>query len=102
MIPHMITDTITNDEAVIQHFIEDPEFADLYLDTVMGDGDAEEISCVKAWYDEATRRRQSATYWDALITHAEDTAQSGYNLEQTLVLLNRAIAIIKNAIPATA
>lgn len=53
-------------------------------------------------HDEATRRRQSATYWDALITHAEDTAQSGYNLEQTLSLLNRAIAIIKNALPATA
>ena len=98
----MITDTITHDEAVIQHFIEDPEFADLYLDTVIADGDTEEISCVKVWYDEATRRRQGATYWDALISHAEDTAQSGYNLEQTLVLLNKATAIIKNAVLATA
>ena len=98
----MITDTITHDEAVIQHFIEDPEFADLYLDTVIADGDTEEISCVKAWYDEATHRRQDATYWDALISHAEDTAQLGYNLEQTLALLNKAIAIIKNAVPASA
>ena len=98
----MITDTLPHDEAIIQHFIEDPEFADIYLDTVIADGDAEEISSVKALHNEATRRRQSTTYWDTLISHAEETAQSGYNLEPTLELLNRAVAIIKKAVLATA
>ena len=96
----MITDTLPHDEAIIQHFIEDPEFADIYLDTVIADGDAEEISSVKALYNEATRRKQSVSYWDTLISHAEETAQSGYKLEPTLELLNRAVAIIKKAVPA--
>ena len=52
----MITDYITHDEAVIQHFIEDPELAELYLQTVLQDGDTDEIAEVQAWYDEAKAR----------------------------------------------
>ena len=52
----MITDYVAHDEAVIRHFIEDPELAELYLQTVLQDGDTDEIAEVQAWYDEAKAR----------------------------------------------
>lgn len=47
---------VTHDEAVIRHFMEDPEFAKSYLREVLADGDPEEISEVKGWIDEARAR----------------------------------------------
>ena len=55
----MITSAITHDEAVIQHFVEDPELADLYLQTVLKDGDAAEIAEVQSWYNEAQSRKRA-------------------------------------------
>ncbi len=48
---------VEHNEAVIRHFVKDPEFATLYLQTVLADGDEEEITEVQEWYDEAQARR---------------------------------------------
>lgn len=98
----MITDYITHDEATIQSFMRDPEFADYYLQTVIHDGDAEEISEVQKWYNEAKARKTAADYWKNLISNAEITAKSGYNLENTINLVSKALLILKAAIPAGA
>ena len=48
---------ISHDEAMIQNFIEEPDYADFYLDSVLADGDTDEIALVQSWYDEAKARR---------------------------------------------
>ena len=98
----MKVDYITHEEAVIQHFIEDPEFANLYLQAVLTDGDAEEISEVQNWYDEAKSRAASTGYWGSLIDNAERTARSGQDLSTLIALLTRALGILKAAVPAGA
>ena len=52
----MIISTISHEEATIRHFIEDPSYANLYLQTVLADGDTEEIEEVKGWINEARAR----------------------------------------------
>ena len=96
----MITDTISHDEVVIQHFIEDKEFADLYLQTVLADGDAEEIREVQGWYDEAKSRTATMGYWGSLVDNAEKTARDGKNLETVIGLVSHALDILKAAAPA--
>ena len=98
----MIIDTIPHDEAVIQHFIEDPEFADLYLNTVLADGDDYEIQRVQSWYDEAKARTQKLGYWLTVVDNAEKTAKDGKNLEAVISLMTRALGILKAAVPASA
>lgn len=93
---------ISHEEATILSYMRDPGFAEYMLQEALEEGDSNEVAKIQRRIDEATRRKQSATYWDTLISHAEDTAQSGYNLEPTLELLNRAVAILKKAVPATA
>ena len=94
----MITDTISHDEAIIRHFMEDTEFADLYLHTVKDDGDEDEIAEVQAWYDEAKSRK----YWDDIVANAELTAKNGYSIKTTVVLVSRALDILKSALPVEA
>ena len=53
----MIISTVSHDEATIRHFVEDPSYAALYLQTVLADGDLEEIREVKGWVEEAKARR---------------------------------------------
>lgn len=48
---------IEHNEAVVRHFVKDPKFAELYLQTVLADGDEEEITEVQSWYNEAKERR---------------------------------------------
>ena len=98
----MVTGSIPHDEAIVQHFIEDPEFADLYLDTVTADGDALEIAQVQAWYDEAKARTQKLGYWGSIVDNAEKTALEGKNLEVIIALMTRALGILKAAVPAGA
>ena len=93
----MITGTITHDEAVIQHFIEDPEYADLYLQTVLEDGDKQEISKVVHRYEEAKLRTFNMGYWGALVENAKKTAQGGKNLDFALEQTVRAMSILKAA-----
>ena len=52
----MKTDSIRHDEAMIRHFIDDPEFAEIYLEEVLRDGGEREIRIVRDWYEEARRR----------------------------------------------
>ena len=96
----MITDYITHDEAIIEHFIDDPEFADLYLNTVIADGNDEEIAEVKAWHNEAKAQAQKLGYWESVVDNAEQTAKEGKNLETIIALMTRALGILKAAVPA--
>ena len=52
----MITSHITHDEAMINNFINEPDYADFYLSEVLKDGDDYEIQRVRYWYDEAKTR----------------------------------------------
>lgn len=86
----------------MQHFIEDPDFADLYLETVNADGDAHEIAQVQAWCNEAKTQTQKLGYWGNVIDNAEKTAQEGMNHEVIIALLTRALGILKADVPAGA
>ena len=98
----MITDYITHDEAMINNFIENPDYANELLNTILNDGDEYEIQCVQTWYNEAKRRTQETNYWNALINNAEQTAKSGYNINTVIALLSKALGILKAATPANA
>ena len=52
----MIISTVSHDEATIRHFIEDPAYAECYRQTVLADGDLEEIREVEGWIAEARAR----------------------------------------------
>ena len=98
----MIVDYVKHNEAVIQHFAEDPEYADLYLRTVIEDGDEAEIQEVRSWYNESKTRAASMSYWSSLIDNAEQTARDGQNLDAVIELVTRALGILKAAVPANA
>ncbi|MBQ7220681.1 MAG: hypothetical protein IJS28_06865 [Synergistaceae bacterium] len=98
----MVTDYVNHDEAMIQNFMNEPDYADYYLQAVLADGSPEERSKVQSWYDEAKARLSIQGYWASLIENAEQTAKSGYNLEATIGLVSRALAIMKAALPASA
>ena len=59
----MITDYITHDEAMINNFIENPDYANELLNAILNDGDEYEIQCVRTWYNEAKNRIQETNYW---------------------------------------
>ena len=44
---------------MIKSFVRDPEFADYYLETVLAEGDPEEIAGVQSWYNEAKSQVQT-------------------------------------------
>ena len=52
--------TISHEEATIQMFMEDPEFAEFFLKDIIADGNIHEIREVKGWVDEAKARRAQA------------------------------------------
>ena len=93
----MTTDYITHDEAMINDFIEHPDYANELLNTILTDGDDYEIQRVRTWYNEAKRRTQEASYWNSLINNAEHTAQSGYNLDNVIAIVTKALGILKAA-----
>ena len=97
---HNLKSCITHDEATIRSFIRDPEYADFYLQTVIADGDPDEIAETQAWYDEAKNRIKEARYWDSLAQNAEITVQRGYNIENALASINKALGILKAATTA--
>lgn len=99
---HNLKCCISHEEATIRSFIRDPQYADYYLQSVIADGDKDEIAEVQAWYNEAKTRTQETSYWNALLEHAQKTAQNGYNIEAVLHVLNEAIGIIKATVPAGA
>ena len=93
---------ISHDEAMIRSFVRDPDYADYYLKTVIADGDNDEICDVQAWYDAAKLRSQTTTYWDDILSHAQETARNGYNLNNVIASVSQALDILKAALPAHA
>ena len=52
----MKTGYVTHEEAMINDFMEDPEYAEELLNAVYSDGDDYEKARVQYWYDEARSR----------------------------------------------
>ena len=92
---------IGHDEATIRSFVRDPEYAEYYLQTVKGEGDAEEISEVQGWYDEAKVRRETEApymaYWDAMKGEAEETVRAGRGLKAVIEKVRLALEILRTA-----
>ena len=63
--------SIRHDEAMIRHFVEDPEFAELYISAVESDGDARELSIVRNWKKEADRRKALLSLEQGRILHVK-------------------------------
>ena len=88
---------ISHEEATIRSFMRDPEFAAYYLQTVLQDGDADEIAEVQYWYDEAQSRRQAQAYWDNVLDNARDAVKKGQNLSEIYLRLVEAANTVKAA-----
>lgn len=86
----MFNSCIDHDEAMIETFMENPNYANELLNAVIADGDIEEIQCVQAWYDEAKKRTQAQSYWDSLTHNAKIAIQNGLDLKFILNNLNEA------------
>ena len=94
----MITDYIEHEEATIQSYMRDPEFAEYTLREAINEGDINEAHKIQRRINEA----KSRTYWAALLSHAEDTAHNSKNLEPIIAQVSKALAILKAAVPAGA
>ena len=81
----MNVSTIEHNEAVIEHFAEDPNFAELYLQTVVKDGDEAEIAEVKSWIAHS----KNMAYWNNLAENAKIAVKAylliNYSFITTLV-----------------
>ena len=93
----MITGFTTHDEAMIKTFMEEPNYAQLYLDEVLKDGDCNEIQRVQEWYNEAKKRTQAQSYWNNLTNNAQIAIQNGLDLKIILNYLNEATKLVKAA-----
>ena len=51
---------VTHEEASIQSFMRNPDFAELVLREALADGDVREIRRVKGWVEEAKARARAA------------------------------------------
>ncbi len=96
----MITGYITQDEAMVRDFMEDPEYAEELLAMVTSDGDEYEIGRIKGWQKEAKSRVKAERYWDDIIENAEKTAKSGQNIATVIERVSEALSILKSAVPA--
>lgn len=94
----MITGSIPHEEAVIQHFIEDPELAQIMLQEAIDEGDINETRKIQRRINEA----KSRTYWAAILSHAEETAHNSNNIEAVIALVSKALGILKAAVQAGA
>ena len=98
----MITGFVSHEEAVIRHFIEDPELAEIMLQDAIADGDTDEVKKIQRRINEAKSRTASMGYWGSLVDNAEKTAREGKNLDTVIALVSRALDILKAAMPAGA
>lgn len=94
----MITGCISHDEAMIAHFIEDPELAQVMLQDAINEGDIIEIRKIQQCIDEA----KSRSYWNALIHNAEHTAKNGKNIQDVIQTVKEALNILNAAVSASA
>ena len=51
---------VAHEEATIESFVRDLEFAETYLKEVLSDGDMAEIRQARSWVEEAQSRRRDA------------------------------------------
>ena len=97
---------ITHDEAMIRHLMLDPDLAEIMLDDAVNDGDIREIRKVLWRINEAKARTYdkppSYEYWRDVADKAAETAQTGHNLNEAITQLNKALGILKAAVPAGA
>ena len=94
----MITDYIEHEEATIQSYMRDPEFAEYTLREAIDEGDINEARKIQRRINEA----KSRTYWAALLSNAEDTAHNSRNLEPIIALVSKALNILQTAVTASA
>ena len=94
----MITDYIDHEEATIQSYMRDPEFAGYMLQEAINEGDINEARKIQRRINEA----KSRSYWEAIVTNAEETAHNSRNLEAVISLVSQALGILKAAVPAGA
>lgn len=87
---------IDHEEATIRSYMRDPEFAEYMLQEAIVEGDTAEEQKIRRRINEAKSRK----YWSEIVSNAEQTAKNGYNLEATISLVDRALAILKGAVPA--
>ena len=87
---------ISHDEAMIRHLMLDFDLAKNMLDDAYGNKEA--TRKVKYYITEAKRRTRQIKYWNSLVNNAEQTAQSGYNLDNVIALVNKALGILKAAV----
>ena len=87
---------ISHDEAMIRHLMLDFDLAENMLDDAYGNKEA--TRKVKYYIKEAKRRTRQIKYWNSLVNNAEQTAQSGYNLDNVIALVSKALGILKAAV----
>ena len=90
----MITDYIDHEEATIQSYMRDPEFAEYMLQEAINEGDINEARKIQRRINEA----KSRNYWAAIITNAEEAAHNSSNLEAIISLVSKALGILKAAV----
>ena len=92
---------LTQDEAAIKIFMENPDDAEFMLKDALYCEDPEEISHVQYWYNEAKARSKNSIpnmdYWNGVTNNAKLAVQDGHNLRQILSRLNDAVGIVKAA-----
>ena len=93
----MITDTISHEEATIQSYMRDPAFAEFMLQDAIAEGDTQEAEKIQRRINEAKARQENSQYWQSVIDNARKTANTGYNLENVILLVSKALAILKGA-----
>lgn len=97
----MVTDYIDHEEATIQSYMRDPEFADYMLNEAINDGDITAIRKIQRRINEAKARKEleeaGFSYWGSLVDNAEKTAENGKNLDLIISLVNTALEILKSA-----
>lgn len=96
----MITDYIEHEEATIQSYMRDPEFAEYMLQEAINEGNINEAHKILRRINEAKARTQKLGYWENVVDNAEKTAQEGKNLEVIIALMTRALGILKAAVQA--
>ena len=97
---------ISHDEAMIQHLMLDPDLADIMLDDAINDGDMSEVRAVQRRIEEAkVRTRQnppSSFYWQDVTDNAQETARTGYKLNEAIAQVSKALRILQAAVQAGA
>ena len=86
----MITGYITHEEATINRFIKNPEYAAYLISEVKKDGDKDEIAYFQHLCDEAKARVQNKAL-------NRNDAQGGHNLSKFLPSFNEAVGIMEPA-----